>query len=132
MIPTDWIGTFQLLVILGTAPGKKFLIVLWRLGAGEDPKQIGFWAEPSASPASVGPFLFKDDVEEIVDGLLKLGTVSVVGVERTIEGLLMTEGAFVNGGDVTAGGECRSIASTDVPMMVMCSASGGRGFMAVG
>lgn len=132
MIPTDWIGTFQLLVFLSAALGEKLFVVLWRLGAGEDPKQIGFWAEPSASPVSVGPLLFKDGFKEVVDGLLKLEAVFVVGFGRRVEGLFMTEGAFGKGGDVTVGEECRSIASIDVPKMVTCSASGRGGFMAVG
>lgn len=124
-IQTDRIGTLQLSVFLSAALGKKSFAVLWRLGVGEDPKQIGFWAEPSASPVSVGPLLFKEGFEEVVDGLLKLEAVFVEGVERTVEGLVKTEAAFVSGGDVTAGEESRSIASIDVPMMVMCSASGG-------
>ena len=123
MIPTDWIATFQLSIFFRTALGKTLFAVLWRLGAGEDSKHIGFWAEPSVSLVSVGAFLFTEGFEREVNGLLALEAAFVEGVERTVEGLVKTEGAFVKGGDVAAGEEPRSISSIDVPIMVMCSAS---------
>ena len=127
---TYWIGTFQLSLVFESALDVIFSAVLWRLGAGEDPKQIGFWAEPSASPVSEGALLFAEAFVCVVDGLLKLEADSVEGVERTVEGLVKTEGAFVKGGDVVAEAR-RSNLSIDVLMVVMCSASDDRDLMAL-
>ena len=123
MIRTDWIATFHPSAFFRTALGKILFAVLWRLGAGEDSKHIGFWAEPSVSWVSVGAFFFAEGFERGVNRLLALEAAFVEGVERTVEGLVKTEGAFVKGGDVVAGEEPKSIASIDVPIMVMCSAS---------
>ncbi|KAL9132747.1 MAG: hypothetical protein Q9175_006081, partial [Cornicularia normoerica] len=100
----------------------RFFLVF---GAGEDPKQIGFWPEPSASPVSVGANLFRE-------GFKLLEAFFVEGVELVEEWLVQTEGAFGEFADVAAGEESRSIASIDVPMMLMCSASENGGFVAVG
>lgn len=132
MIPTNWIGVFQLSLLFRSALGTTLFTVLWRLGAGEDPKQIGFWAEPSISQVSVGALLFAEGFERIVAGLLKFEAVFVRSVERAEEGLVRTEGGFLKIGDVAAGEESRSVASIEVRMMVMCPASEDGRSVAVG
>ncbi len=128
---TDWIGIFQLSPFFVYALDVILFAILWRLGAGEDLKQIGFWAEPSASPVSEGALLFAEDFVCVVDGLLKLEADPVEGVERTVEGLAKTGGAFVKGGDVGAEEARRSNLSIDVLMVVMRSASDDRDLMAL-
>ena len=132
VIATDWIGNFQLSLLSVLALDAIFFVILCRLGAGEDPKQIGFWAEPSAFSVSVGALLFAEDPERVVDRLLKLEAVFVRGAEWTVDGLVQTEGALLNGADMALPEESRSIASIDVPMTLMCSALDGRDFVAVG
>ncbi len=130
LMATDWIGTFQLSPLFVSALDVIFFAVLWRLGAGEDLKQIGFWAEPSTSPVSEGALLFAEDFVCVVDGLLKLEAGPVEGVERTVEGLVKIEGTFVKGGDVGAEAR-RSNLSIDALMRVMCSASDDKDLMAL-
>lgn len=133
MIPTDSIGIFQLSLVLGSALDATSFVVLWRLGgAGEDPKQMGFCAEPSSISVSVGALLFAESVGRGVDGRFRLEAVFAEGAERTVEGLVETEGAFAKGEDVVAGEESRSIALIDVPIIAMCSTSDDGCFMLVG
>ena len=116
-------GTFRPSFLFRPAFGATLFTVSWRLGGGEDPKQIGFWAEPSASPGSVGAPLFAEIFERTIDGLLKSEAVFVEGVERTEEGPVPTDGALVKGTDVFVGGKSRFMVSIDVRMTVICSAS---------
>lgn len=119
-------GTFQLSLLLGSALGETIFAVLWRLGAGEDPKQIGFWAEPSVSPVSVGALLFAEHSKRVGDELLEL---EAVFVDRTVDGLVQVDGTFVIGVDVVAAEDSRSIASIDIPTMLMRSASDDAGLV---
>ena len=129
MIPTDWIGNLQLSLFLAAALGAASFAAFWRLGVGEDLRQIGFWAEPSVSPVSVGALLLAEDFERIVDELLEFESVFV---DWIVEGLVQNKGAFIMGLDVVADGESRSIASVDVPMMLICSTSDDAGSVVLG
>lgn len=81
---------------------------------------------------SSGALLFAEGFEWLVDRLLELEAVLVEGIERAVEALLRAEDAFVKGEDGLAGGESRSNASIDVPMLLMYPASDDTSFKAVG
>lgn len=74
-------------------------------------------------PVSVGALLFAEGFKQVGDELLELEAVSI---ELTVEGLV---GIFIMGMDVVAAEDSRSMASIDVPILLMCSASDDAGLV---
>ena len=68
----------------------------------------------------MGALLFAEDSKRVGDELLEL---EAVFVDRTVDGLVQADDTFVMGVDVVASEDSRSIASMDVPIMLMRSAS---------